>query len=304
MLQIAKKTHAQLQERSEQLEDTSSEIFTVKQALAAVMQQQQEVQCLVHEHSALTAAQDADASNGDALTAPTFQTLLEKLQRATLLEHSYAQRANLLRAAAEELLPESDRSASSTNINPEIQESIEKTQADLNQMEEFFLQSGSDVSASSQLLLNAKRAQLQELLSQQQGRSRLQPEDCRRIQKLLSSDHSLQEALDHEAQVAHKLELLKQQESARDKQLPQRQQHGAMKLPPSKESGVSSRHRRSGMRVQFSETEKLGEDAGADMQLKVYSVRACGCFLKQFCGLKLLVLQPICSDAPFVFFSR
>ena len=85
MLQLAKKTHAELQERSEELEDTSSEIFSVKQALAAVLQQQQEVQCLVQEHGALISRREADESLGGEQSAYTFQSFLEKIQRATLL---------------------------------------------------------------------------------------------------------------------------------------------------------------------------------------------------------------------------
>jgi hypothetical protein len=270
MLQLAKKTHAQLQERSEELEDTSSEILSVKQALAAVLQQQQEVQCLVQEHSALKSRPEADESHGDEQSAHTFQSFLDKIQRATLLENTYTHRANLLRAAAETLLPESNQ-ATSAMSDPATQESIDKIQADLHQIEQFYIKkSGLDTSASFQLLIDAKRSQLQELLSL--GRSRLQPEDFQHFQTLLSSDHSLQEAFDREAHAAHELEQLKQQESIQDYRIQQRHQRTSG-TPSSKEAGIGPKSRRSGLRVQFSDTEQHNVDADTEtQQLKVYSV--------------------------------
>lgn len=275
MLQLAKQTHAQLQERSEELEDTSSEIVSVKQALAAVLQQQQEVQCLVQEHSALKSRQDTDESHGDEQPAHTFQSFLEKIQLATLLENTYTHRANLLRAAAETLRPGSNQA---TPTDPATQESIDKIQADLHEMERFYIQkSGPDTSASFQLLIDAKRSQLQELLSL--GRRQLQPEDFQHFQTLLSSDHSLQEAFDREAHAAHELEQLKQQESIRD--YPTQQRYVSTRgTPSSKEAGIGPKSRRSGLRVQFSDTEQHndGADTETQQQLKVYSVSAKSAF--------------------------
>lgn len=274
MLQLAKKTQAQLQERSGELEDTSTEILTVKQALATVMQQQQEVQALVQEHNALTAGQYADASRGNNQSAHTIQIFLEKLQRATLLEESYAHRAALLRAAAEGLALEPDHlSASIAHLNPEIQKSIEKMQADLREMEQFFLQSsGSDLSASSRMLIDAKRAQLKEFISE--GPKRLQPEEFHHIQTLLSSDLSLQRALEREAHVAHQLELLERQKTVRDMEFQQQRQQVASSTASSAEKvGFGAKSRRSSLRVQFSDTEQRDEDSGFETPFEVYSVR-------------------------------
>jgi hypothetical protein len=261
---------------SEELEGTSSEIFSVKQALAAVLQQQQEVQCLVQEHSALKSRPEADESHGGEQSAYTFQSFLEKIQRATLLEDAYTHRANLLRAAAETLLPETNQ-ASNAISDPATKQSIDKIQADLHQMEQFYIEkSGPDTSASVQLLIDAKRSQLQELLAP--GRGRLQPEDYQHFQTLLSSDLSLQEAFDREARAAHELEQLKHQDSIR---IQQRRYQRTSGTPSSKEAGMGPKSRRSGLRVQFSDTEQHHDDADAEtQQLKVYSVSAILAFLK------------------------
>jgi hypothetical protein len=257
------KTQAQLQERSQQLEDTSSEIKTVKQALAEVMQQQQEAQSLLKEHDALTAAHRADASYDYNQSPRSIQSLLEKVQRATLLEASYTHRSTLLRAAAEGLLPAIDQAASALHPSPELLQSIEKAEADLHDMQQFFLQHSSDHSSeSSELLLQAKRSQLQDLLRQRQ--SYLHPEDLKHIQTLLSSDDSLQKALDHEADIAHQLRLLKQEESIRPKRLQQVLQR------PFSDSTSS----RPGLRVQFSDTGRHEEESDAELQLRIQSVRS------------------------------
>ena len=274
MLQQARQTQAQLQEQSEALQDTSSDIYTVKQALAAVVQQQQEVQALVLEHDALKAAQERDISFDGYSSAQTIQPFLEKLQRATLLEASYKQRASILRAAAQELLPKLDCAASSIPENYEFEESIDKAQTDLLQMEQFFKQQrGSHSSASVNLLTEAKRSQLQQLLLLR-GQSSVLPEELQHIQTLLSSELSLQQALDHEAHVAEELQQLLQQirheENTGDKRLQHQRPVSASTSPSSKEA----KSRRSGLRVQFPDSQAREEDTDAELQYKVYSVRA------------------------------
>ena len=199
MIQRAKDTQAQLQERSEQIVGASSELHSVKQTLAAVMQQQQEVQSLVQEHAALSAA---EGSQGGSHPALSYQSVIQKVQRATLLEACYTHRAQLLRAAADEFIPVADQVTLRGHQSPEMRESIEKAQKDLSEMEQFFLKhSSSEPSMASKMLIDAKRSQLQELVTK--GGSVLQTDDVEHIQALLSTDRSLQEALDHEAHVNH-----------------------------------------------------------------------------------------------------
>ena len=104
------------------------------------------------------------------------------------------------------------------------------------------------------------------------------PEDYQHFQTLLSSDHSLQEAFDREARAAHELEQLKHQDSIR---IQQRRYQRTSGTPSSKEAGMGPKSRRSGLRVQFSDTEQHHDDADAEtQQLKVYSVSAILAFLQ------------------------
>lgn len=223
------------------------------------MQQQQEVQSLVQEHNALQAAHDSKESRGDSQSACTIQSFLEKVQRATLLEASYAHRSKLLRAAAESLTPALDRRSPIIPPNPELQESIEQAEADLQEIKQFFLQQdGAQLSDSSKLLIHAKRCQLRELQIQNQGR--LQPEVLDNIQTLLSSDRSLQDALDREAHIVFELQQLKQEEVTPAPRLQQR-------------ATSASKTSRSG-KVQFSDTGQHDEDSGVGLQIKIQSVRA------------------------------
>jgi hypothetical protein len=217
------------------------------------MQQQHEVQSLVQEHNALQAAHD------DSQTACTIQSFLEKAQRATLLEASYTHRSKLLRAAADALVPALDRHSPIIPPNPELQESIEQAEADLREIEQFFRQQeGAQLSDSSELLIHAKRCQLQKLQIQNQGR--LQPEVLDNIQTLLSSDRSLQDALDREAHIAFELQQLKQEGGAPASRLQQR-------------AAGASKTSRSG-RVQFSDAGQHDEGSGVGLQIKIQSVRA------------------------------
>jgi hypothetical protein len=282
MLQQARQTQSQLQEQSEELQDTSSEISTVKQALAAVMQQQQEVQALVLEHNALKVAQERDISHDSHHSAQAIQPFLEKLQRATLLEAAYTQRANILRATAEELLPKFDVTATSIAENCDLQESIDKAQADLLQIEHFFKQSGPHSSSSVKLLTEAKRSQMQQLLLLRR-QSSMRPEELQHVQTLLSSERSLEEALDREAHVAEQLQQLlhqiRREENIRDKRLQQQTlsttDSTASQL--SKEARISAKSRRSGLRVQFPDSQTHDKDSDLELQFKVYSVRTRCC---------------------------
>jgi hypothetical protein len=274
MIHLAKGTQAQLQERSQQLAGASSELHSAKQTLAAVMQQQQEVQALVQEHAALSAA---EGSQGGSNRTLYYHSVLEKLQRATMLEASYTHRAQLLRAAADEFLPVADQVTLPGHESPEMRESIEKAQKDLSEMEQFFLKHSSceEPSVSSKLLIDAKRSQLQELFTR--GRSVLQNDDLEHIQALLSTDRSLQEALDHEAHVNHELEQLRQATGIADSHLQKRQQlnNVGKAASSSKVAASISKSDRSSNRVQFADAIEGDDllDRDLDLQMRVHSVR-------------------------------
>jgi hypothetical protein len=279
MIQLAKGTQAQLQERSEQLAGASAELHSVKQTLAAVMQEQREVQALVQEHEA------AEGSQGGSHPALSYHSVLDKLQRAALLEASYIHRAQLLRAAADEFLPVADQVTLAGHQSPEMRESIAKAQKDLSEMEQFFLKhSSSEPSLASKMLIDAKRSQLQELFTR--GRSVLQPDDLEHIQALLSTDRSLQEALDHEAHVNYELEQLRQATGIQDRHLQKRQQrNNAGKGASSSKAAASiSKSDRPSNRVQFADAKEGDDHLGSDLdlQLRVHSV--CPSFISILLG--------------------
>jgi hypothetical protein len=277
MIQLAKQTQVELRERSAELNGTFSEIQSAKQILAAVMQQQEEVDSLVREHDFLKEAEESSTSHDGHVSAHTIQSFVEKLQRAAALEDAYTQRAKALRKAAEDFVLKEDPSAPLLQLNADDQEAVKKTKADVLEMEQYFQQRSNSLgSASCDLLLSAKRAQLDELLAN----GRLRSDDLQRIELLLSSEGSLRKALDREAHVAHQLQQIQQQETIRGEQLRQlRQRHRIGGTPSSKDDASSPRL--PGMRVHVSGIENLENDDAALQHnwLLVSSVCAGFCLL-------------------------